>query len=512
MAADGSFSTKPMGFDKNEVMEYISNVRKKMNEMEAEKKENDAKTAAAVKTAEEADARVQAAVDEGEKKAKELKDKLDVATVKADRLAKQVEELKKQLEDEKKKMTDMLKTGKGVDAQAQKAYAEVLEKAEADAKDITDAAKEAAEKIVADAEARRKDADTKLASFMELLRGQLDTINTGYKAVNDSAAELLGTEIAPAAVEIPDFAAMAKPAAPAEEPAKEVKPEAKAEKKKPAAKAEDKMPAKAEEKKPEPMEASFDEAWGGSELAESILADEKKVKQEVPLVNPDSKDAFGADLFGGFGEDDNAELSGGFGTDDKKEEETIDDIAPLDNSHHAKAVPDSDFANDLLAQTLTSAHLDDTADEKTRAAIKAREEEFAVQPSNVDMDDLDLSDAPNEGLSDEDELMKALRDAEASFGSLGLSFNNGDDEEEEPASSNAGSAGGLDLGGGWADLQKELEAMESGSSAPAAAPAPQPKAEEPEAPAVDDSSIWNMGSDSSSDDDMSGDMFGGFGF
>ena len=36
MAADGGFSTKPMGFDKNEVNEYISSLRKRMNEIEAE--------------------------------------------------------------------------------------------------------------------------------------------------------------------------------------------------------------------------------------------------------------------------------------------------------------------------------------------------------------------------------------------------------------------------------------------------------------------------------------------
>ena len=55
MAGEGGFSTKPMGFDKNEVNEYISNLRKTMKEMEAEKRANDEKTAAAVKTAEEAE-------------------------------------------------------------------------------------------------------------------------------------------------------------------------------------------------------------------------------------------------------------------------------------------------------------------------------------------------------------------------------------------------------------------------------------------------------------------------
>ena len=58
---DGGFSTKPMGFDKNEVNEYISNLRKRMNEIEAEKKLNDEKTEAALKQAESADERVKEA-------------------------------------------------------------------------------------------------------------------------------------------------------------------------------------------------------------------------------------------------------------------------------------------------------------------------------------------------------------------------------------------------------------------------------------------------------------------
>lgn len=512
MASDGGFSTKPMGFDKNEVNEYIANLRKKMQEMEAENKANNKKTADALKTAEEADSRIQAAVAEGEKKTAEVQEKLEIATVKADRLSKQIDDLKKQLEDEKRKMKDMLKTGKGVDAQAQKAYAEVLERAEADAKEITDAAKEAAEKIVADAESRRKEADEKLASFMELLRGQLDTINAGYKAVNDSAAELLGAEVAPAPVEIPDFAAMAKPSAPepeqpkAEEPVKQPEPAPapkKEEKKAPEPKPEPKKEEPKEEpKKEEPVEASFDD-WGGSDLAKSIFEDEEKSKKDVPLMNPDAADPFGADLFSSLGGD-NDILTGGFGNTEEK----VEDVKPMDNSDHAKAVTDIDFAHDLISQTMTSANLDDSTDESIRKAVMEREAQFAVKPSNVDMDEVDMSEG-DKPLSDEDELMKTLRDAEASFGALGMSF--GGDSSNDNSSTE--SSGGLGLGGDWADLQKELEAMEAGASAAmasAAEPAPAKK-EEPEAPAVDDASIWDMGGDSS-DDDMSGDMFGGFGF
>lgn len=519
MASDGGFSTKPMGFDKNEVNEYIASLRKRMNEIEADKKANDEKTAAALKQAETADERVKAAEKAGEDKAAAIQEKLDIATVKADRLNKQVDDLKKQLEEEKKKMTDMLKTGKGVNAEAQKAYTEVIEKAEADAKEITDKAKETAEKIVADAESRRAEADEKLASFMELLRGQLDTINNGYKAVNESAAELLGSKIAAAPIEVPDFAAMAKSAEPAPEPEKTVetkdeKPEPKSELKKeekpenkPAKKEKAAKPAPEpvkEEKPAESEEASFDD-WGGNDLANSILADETRTS-EVPLVNPDaSKDLFGADLFGAMdsSEEDMTDISAGFGS---AEEEQVEDIQPFDNSDHAKATPDSGFASDLIAQTMTSAHLDENADEDLLAAVRAQEEKFAVQPT-VSVDELDMDENPEPALSDEEELMKALLEAEKSLGSL-------DDAIQE---NNTTTSDGLDSDNPWADLQKQLEAMEQsglgmdmGIDEPAA-PVPAP---EPAAPSADDASIWNFGSSDNSgnsDDDMSGDAFGGFG-
>lgn len=520
MASDGGFSTKPMGFDKNEVNEYIASLRKKMNEIEAEKKANDEKTAAALKQAKTADERVKAAEKAGEEKATAIQEKLDIATVKADRLS-------KQLEEEKKKMTDMLKSGKGITAEAQKAYTEVIEKAEADAKEITDKARETAEKIVAEAEIVRAQADKKLAAFMEVLRGQLDIINNGYKAVNESASELLGSKIAAARVEVPDFAAAAKSAEPAPkpeyetpagakeeepkkeekpEPKKEVKPEPKKEEKPETKPTKTEKPAKPEPKKEEKpaesAEASFDD-WGGNDLAKSILADETR-KSDVPLVNPDaSKDLFGADLFGTMdsSDDDMTDLTAGFVA---AEEEQIEDIKPMDNSDHAKATLDSDFANDLIAQTMTSSHLDENADEDLLAAVRAQEEKFAVQPA-VSVDELDMDEKPESALSDEEELMKALLEAEKSLGSL-------DDAIQED---NTGASDALDSDNPWADLQKQLEAMEQsglgmdmGSDEPAA-PAP-----EPAAPSADDASIWNFGSTDSSgnsDDDMSGDAFGGFG-
>ncbi|MGN1120159.1 MAG: hypothetical protein ACI4Q4_07355, partial [Oscillospiraceae bacterium] len=155
----------------------------------------------------------------------------------------------------------------------------------------------------------------------------------------------------------------------------------------------------------------------------------------------------------------------------------------------------------LIAQTMTSSHLDASADEDLLAAVKAQEEKFAVKPS-ISMDEQDMDDSAS-APSDEDELMKALREAEAALGDLsGLG---------EPAADTAADS----LGGDnpWDDLQKELAAMESAGGLGTDFGMGEPeKPAEPAAPSADDASIWNFGSsDSSSDDDMSGDMFGGFG-
>ena len=101
--------------------------------------------------------------------------------------------------------------------------------------------------------------------------------------------------------------------------------------------------------------------------------------------------------------------------------------------------------------------------------------------------------------------MNALREAEAALGDL-----NGFGDQ---ANDNAESLGGDNP---WDDLQKELAAFESsggfGGDLGMSMDTPEPAA--PAAPSADDASIWNFGStddSSGSDDDMSGDMFSGFG-
>ena len=288
-----------------------------------------------------------------------------------------------------------------------------------------------------------------------------------------------------------------EPASAPEEPATEPEEEPEEE---PAA-----LPITAEEGAP----AVFDEEWGGNEMADAVAAAEKKIsdenKADIPLMNPDASNPFGGDLFTG---DDNQDDMTGFDMD--KPEEMVEHVAPLDVSDHAEASFDNDFTKDLLAQTMPSSSLENDADEDLLAAVKAAEEAAAIKPSSVS--DISMDDEPEDsGMSEEDALMKALRDAEAALQSVSDSGNSGNDEapQEEPAAEDP-----------WADLQKQLEAMESANGADSAISYDEPEKQEEPAeektatpPSADDSSIWDFGGNSGSDngdDDMSSD-FGGFG-
>lgn len=190
----------------------------------------------------------------------------------------------------------------------------------------------------------------------------------------------------------------------------------------------------------------------------------------------------------------------------------VDEVKPLDVSDISDAKFDNGFDNDLLAQTMPSSALEGM-DNALLEAVKAAEAAFAVQPANGGLSDFDMDEHEEEPAADsEDELMKALREAEMAFNNLApaeAAESSSDDDADSDSSSDSNP---------WADLQKQLEDMEhSGSfaaetelSVDKAAPA----ADDPAAPSADDSSIWNFGSgagSTSDDDDMSGDMFGGFG-
>ena len=77
MAAGDGFRQVPLGFDKNEVNAYISDLRKKMSALEADMRSNDEKTKAAEKLAEEADGRIKAAQSEADRKVEEMSSQLE---------------------------------------------------------------------------------------------------------------------------------------------------------------------------------------------------------------------------------------------------------------------------------------------------------------------------------------------------------------------------------------------------------------------------------------------------
>lgn len=531
---NGGFSTKAMGFDKNEVNEYISNLRKKMNELTAEMKANAKTTEEAVKTAEAADARVKAAEEAGEKKAEELSEQLAGQQSICQSLRKEIEEFKLKLEEEKRKMSDMLKNGRGISAEAKRAYSEITDKANADAAEIIRKAEETAAGIISEAESKAAATNERLTRFMALLSEQLNVINCGYKAVNNGAAEILGkavdvsefdaadlrTSVSEAAVAAEDYikpvdeaqsvemtdavrSEKVKSAAPVEETVAEPLPVPAAPQPAPVSESE---PA---EEEPETDEIVFGNGWGG-EPADNKQADNEP--EEVPEdvfnnalndmfnTSNSSDDDMSTDLSGGFGDFDSIG-----GTDDAAD--GAESILPIDNSDFGRGIPDNDFTSDLLAQTMNSSSLHGVVDDNVLSAVKEAERAFEVQPADT-VGDVSMDDLDDDGADAEDELMKTLRSAEAALSSLGGSIDDTDEDNDAVGNDDVSAANP------WEDLQKQLEEMEQagGLSVDLDFDTEQ-HTDEPAAPSADDASIWDFGSSASdnSDDDMSSDIFSGFG-
>lgn len=589
---DGGFSTRAMGFDKNEVNEYISNLRKKMNELTADMKDKAKLAEEAQKTAESADRRVREAEEAGESKARELEEKLAGQQTIADGLRRQVDEFKQKLEEEKRKMSDMLKNGKGINAEAKRAYAEIIDKANDDAAEIVDKAKNEAAEIVSEAQRRAEETNERLNSFMAALSEQLTVINGGYRAINGSAAELLGVSTpdisfdpgsVPDAAVVENYAAMgaapvfrAAPAvsAPMADVAEETEHTEEV-----TGSIEDIVAAASaavaeinpdyEEKAEEPDELGdkieFGAGWGGAVLEDEApeagptedkiefgagwggAAAEDKAPEQPSAAETDAfadtiNDMFSAmssesmdddmttDLSGGFGgfggmdtpadasgdlsgfEDLNSsepegfgigfpDLSGGADLSFNAGSEPDLGIAPLDNSDSGTGSFDHDFTKDLLAQTIPSGSLGEDMDDSLREAVINASEKFAVKPLD---NENDMLGSLNMDEGDFDDPMQGLREATAALG-LGGSLEEPDDTPLM-----------TDMGGSnpWDDLQKQLEQLEQSGGMNSEMDTSD-KTEEPAAPSADDASIWNFGDVGSSngggDDDMSSDMFGGFG-
>lgn len=465
---EGGFSIKPMGFDKNEVNEYISNIRKRINEMEAEKKVNDEKTKAAVKTAEEAENRIKAAEQRGTEKIAELEAQVKTERRNAESLTIQIDELKRKLKQKAPAAAGGVST-----AAAEKQSAEIIAKANKTAQDIVEKAKKSAEQIMASAQSAAQGAaaaaqnNAALEDFMSVLKNYIETVNSGFNAVNQKASELLGAPAPSASAVMPDFSSFTAPRA--EVPSSEPEPVS-------LGGIFDNMDDSSDDM--EPSGFSFD---------------------DIAPMNPDTPKAEPVDSF---------DLSH---VHQPAVDEPVDDIAPLDTDTAPKTSLDNDFMADLIAQTVPSSSLSNELDGDMLAAVQAQEEKFAVQPTDADKGvDFDMDMGGSGSTEDDDPMAALLAQAQAAFGGGGSSMEISEPEPEpEAASANP-----------WEDLQKQLEAMEQsgnlggmdmgGSSEPS-----KDIAEDPKAPSADDSAIWNFGDggDSSSDDDddmMSSDLFGSF--
>ena len=115
MAAGDGFKQVPFGFDKNEVNTYISDLRKKMNAMEADMRANNEKTRAAEKLADEADGRIKAAQQEADKKVEEISAQLEEEKSTTSRQLVEIRSLKERLDAAEKEMPG--KIAKAVQAQ-----------------------------------------------------------------------------------------------------------------------------------------------------------------------------------------------------------------------------------------------------------------------------------------------------------------------------------------------------------------------------------------------------------
>ncbi len=527
---DGGFRQVALGFDKNEVNAYISDLRKKMKSMEEDMKANNKKTEDALKLAEEAEDRIKAAVGEVESQHRDTKLELTAEQQRNEELKFKLEKAENQLKEERQMMTDMLKNGKGVSSEAQKAYTEIIDKANDDADAIIQKANDEAKEIIAAAEERRAAADANTQSFLSTIKSQIDGLTAGYKSISESAAELLGAQAAP--LPVAEFAAVAAAAAVAEAPKAAPKKEKPAAKEEPVEEIIEEITAPAIEEPviEEPAEqpaaeeapampemeeaiedngedlASFDDVWGGSEIAAQTIYNSEN-KDAVPLVNPDAMDSFGKDIFGTGIEESN------------KDEEIVSEIQPLEAPEKQNPVDTIEgFENDLIAQTMPSGSLGANVNEDLLRAVQEAEAAFAVQPRITDLSMDEDEEEEEISTSSEDDLMKALREAEEALNSMSANPSMGAsmDEDEVIESSDSNS----DANDPWADLQKQFEAMEKSGNftddvvqdAPEAQPQPQPEPD-PAVPTTDDSSIWDFSDsgDSSGDDDMSSDMFGGFG-
>lgn len=536
---EGGFKVAAFGgFDKDEVNEYISNLRRKMQEMEADKKAAEDKAAQALKSAEEEKSKIDELKAGYEERITQLEAQVKTERRKADNVQIQCDELKRKLRQKGMESAGLIPSSDSANKQSAEIVGSAEEKARriiADAnnsaKDVVDKANALAREVVdkANATARATVEKANVSAKATVEKANATAKDTVEKA-NAAAREAIGKAKQAAesasttgtAVKVDTEAVMGLLKSTLSTLSSSLNSEF--------GSMGEKISGILSNGKSEPSEPvkievpDFTEAFVPSASAETADVPESAVFEEAAA--PVSDEPFFPETSSVSHENTPRNFAGTSVENDEEDlASEVREVEPIDTSEHSKAAPDENFAKDLIANTVPSSSLGEDADEDLLNAVREKEQAFAVAPSDGrdDVRDFDMGSAKNNDEVPDDgteAMKKMLAEAEAAFGNLAAKQ---PEEESEDISTSSEGPSNDD----WADLQKQLEAMDKAGNygdAPSENSAPDSisddtsdmqmdadVSDDPKAPDADDSSIWDFGSmdmSESTDDDMSSDLFG----
>lgn len=443
-AGEGGFSTQINGFNKNEVTEYIGKISKEKQKLESDLKASEEKLRAAVKIATEADEKVNAAKEESDKQIAELNAKLKEERKKSDELILQIDDLKRKLKNSGGKSS-------GGDANADKRAEEIINSANAKARQIiADAEKKAAGMSKGSASAAPA-GNVDSAALMNLLKGFQTMVSGELTKLTAKASDILKTP-APAA-------------APAE--------------------ADDTMGMSGAFFDNMDDNSSSDDMGGFGDFGGfgGMTASEPAGSMDMSASSNDIDDMAAAE------------------------------VAPLDDPETPKNEMDEDFGKDLLAQSVPSSALSDAMQDMFGGA--GGDLDIKGNDDSVDFDMGGGMDSDNSGsaMSDIDAMNALLGQMSASLESAGGSADNVSEAEEETSSADdnpwASLQAQLDAmeksGNFGSDDSGNAPEPEMTTEAPAAPSADDSSIWDFGTPSDSDSS-----GDDDMSDDMSADLFGSF--
>lgn len=205
-AGDGSFRTVPMGFDKNEVNAYIDKYRQRIQEAEMYKKTCEDRISAAQKDADEAKKEAEEVKKQLMASSTEFEVRLKTERRNNDLLTNQIDELKRKLKN--------AGSARGTStAEAEKKSAEIINAANAQARDIVERAKKTAQNIISSANGSAGGVSGAVSEeFIAEARKFVEIINSGFKAVA-ARAEALDAGTPTENTKMPDFSKIEAPQA-----------------------------------------------------------------------------------------------------------------------------------------------------------------------------------------------------------------------------------------------------------------------------------------------------------